>query len=97
MMPSLQAPPGQVSPFGIGIVPPARNFADSPETAVTVGSARVRATPCCSKACRVAREVLPPPTVQPSVALFERRRAVDAERICEVRALVTPLHAADGQ
>ncbi len=61
--------PVQVSLFGIGIVPPARNFADSPETAVTVGSASVRATPCCSKACRVAVRLWPPPTDHPSVAL----------------------------
>ena len=42
------------SPLTIGTVPPARNFALSPETAVTVGSASVWATPCRSKACRVA-------------------------------------------
>ena len=48
MIARLQTPFVQVSPPGIGIVPPARNFADSPETAVTVGSAKVRATPCCS-------------------------------------------------
>ena len=33
------------SPLTIGIVPPARNLALSPETAVTVGSASVWATP----------------------------------------------------
>src|ERR1700733_1285520 len=38
----------------MGTVPPARNFAVSPDTAVTVGSASVWATPCRSKACRVA-------------------------------------------
>src|SRR6202044_426610 len=38
----------------MGTVPPARNFAVSPDTAVTVGSASVWATPCRSKACKVA-------------------------------------------
>ena len=48
--------------LGMGIVPPARNFAVSPETAVTVGSASVWATPWRSKACRVALKFWPPLT-----------------------------------
>src|SRR3984957_21275463 len=53
--------------FRIGIVPPARNFAVSPDTAVTVGSASVWATPCRSKACKVAL-MLPLPLNQFRVA-----------------------------
>ena len=44
----------QVSLFATGTVPPAMNFALSPDTAVTVGSASVCATPWRSKACSVA-------------------------------------------
>ena len=58
----------------IGIVPPARNFAVSPETAVTVGSASVWATPCRSKACKVAL-MLWLPLNQFRVASEARRRA----------------------
>src|SRR5271163_3935859 len=51
----------------MGTVPPARNLAVSPETAVTVGSASVWATPCRSKACKVAL-MLPLPLNQFRVA-----------------------------
>ena len=44
------------------MVPPARNFALSPETAVTVGSASVWATPWRSNACSVALKLWPPLT-----------------------------------
>src|SRR3954453_9287506 len=50
----------QSSLFGIGISPPAVNFADSPEIAVSVGSARTRDTPARSNACRVADAEKPP-------------------------------------
>ena len=53
-----KTPAVQVSPLGIGIVPPAMNLALSPETAVTFGSASVWATPCRSKACKVAVKLL---------------------------------------
>src|ERR1700722_5451112 len=46
----------------MGTVPPARNFAVSPETAVTVGSASVWATPCRSKACKLALKLWLPLT-----------------------------------
>src|SRR5215213_1008683 len=50
----------QSSLLGIGISPPAVNLADSPEIAVSVGSASTRDTPARSKACKVARAENPP-------------------------------------
>ena len=45
------------------MVPPARNFALSPETAVgSVGSASVSANSCRSNACKVALKLWPPLT-----------------------------------
>jgi hypothetical protein len=44
----------QVTPVGIGNSPPEINVADSPETAVRLGSARVRTTPALSMARSVA-------------------------------------------
>src|SRR5579885_1635652 len=61
----------QLRPLAIGIVPPARNFADSPDIAVTVGSARMRATPWRSKASNCPWKVLPP--------LLQFNRALVAE------------------
>src|SRR5579863_10613021 len=69
----MQPPPAtvQVSLDGIGIVPPARNLARSPEMAVTVGSASVWATPACSKAVSCAVS-FSPAMFQPIVALLGR-------------------------
>src|SRR4051812_21187102 len=50
----------QSSLLGIGISPPAVNLADSPEIAVSVGSARTRETPARSNACKVADAENPP-------------------------------------
>src|SRR5690349_24240664 len=51
--------PVQLKPAGTGNSPPARNFADSPEIAVRLGSASVRITPDCSIARSEA--VIEPP------------------------------------
>src|SRR5215217_6111 len=56
----VQRPRSQSSLRGIGISPPAVNFADSPEIAVKVGSASTRDTPARSNACSVARAENPP-------------------------------------
>src|ERR1700730_19085183 len=58
-VPIWQTPtPVQLGAVGTGISPPTVSFALSPETAETVGSARMRATPFRSKACKVALKVL---------------------------------------
>ena len=55
---------------GTGICPPAVKFADSPEIAVRVGSARTRETPACSNARSVAVRPGPPtPLSAPTVPL----------------------------
>ena len=46
------------SATGTGNSPPARNFADSPEIAVSVGSARVRSKPSRSMARMTASEIV---------------------------------------
>src|SRR5208282_5288393 len=56
--PPVQPDDVQVDGPGIGISPPTVSFAFSPDTAVTVGSARTRVTPYRSKACKVADKVL---------------------------------------
>src|ERR1700733_8370741 len=70
----------------MGIVPPARNLAVSPETAVTVGSASVWATPCRSKACKVALR-FPLPLNQFRVA---------SEAVAATEPLIAPLIANGG-
>ena len=92
MKPIWQTPAVQDSLLAIGIVPPAMNLALSPETAVTVGSASVWATPCRSNACSVALKVLLP-RAQFSVASVADQRAVDRERIVELEAAVRPAAA----
>src|ERR1700733_15451651 len=70
----------------MGIVPPARNFAVSPAPAVTVGSASVWATPCRSKACKLALR-LPLPLNQLRVAW---------EAVAATEPLIAPLIANGG-
>ena len=57
----------------------------SPEIAVTVGSASVLATPCRSKACKVAEIVLLP-LVQPSVRFSGATTPLIAKGLLSVRA-----------
>src|SRR5665213_3659069 len=78
---------GQVSPDGTGIEPPARNLALSPETAVTVGSASVLATPWRSKACKVAEKPEPLALVHPSTAWLAASAPLMANGLSSVTLL----------
>src|SRR5579864_7776392 len=74
----------------MGIVPPARNFAVSPETAVTVGSASVWATPCRSNARSVALSS-PLPLNQLSVASDVATAPLIAKGLSRVRLPFGPV------
>ena len=91
---SWQTPSEQFSPLGMGIVPPARNFALSPETAVTVGSAKVCATPSRSKACNCAIMAVPPLVQAAGQAALERDAAERDEVMGRFRKKVELLTAA---
>ena len=64
------------------------NFADSPEIAVSVGSARMRETPACSNARKVARKENPPVWTDAVMALASgEREPVSGKPVLFVKTL----------